>query len=150
MARHVAAHNAGLRGAAVGIAISKLERRALDDPALRSGCMLGDPFVCCDPCWHRWTCARVMEHLRGERFWQELDRGDFGLLKQGWHANLELVEAVVARVATGAGAVQVLIWAVETEQSLDDVVAILQTLDLNTRRVPRFSWLSRSAPCGVA
>lgn len=136
--------------AARGISISKLERRALDDVALQSGCSLADPYSCCDPCWHHWVCARLMEHLRGEQYWEELDRGDFGLLRKRWHANLELVTEVVARIATGADNVGVMIWAVDTQKPLDDVVAILRTLDVNARRVPRFPWLSRTAPCGHA
>jgi len=148
MSRLVTNHQARARSAAQGIAISKLERRALSDPALRAGCELGDPFVCCDPCWHRWVSARVMEHLRGECYWAELDCNDFGLLRKRWHANLELVEAVVEQVATGADTVRVLMWAVDSQRPLEDVVPILRTLDLNTRRVPRFAWLSPAAPCG--
>ena len=141
---------AAVRGAAQGIGISKLERRALDDVALRAGCSLAEAYECCDPCWHGWVCARVMEHLRGECYWWELDLGDFGLLKKRWHANLELVEAVVARVATGADTLHMLMWAVDTQQPLDEVVAILRTLDMNARQLPRFPWLSPAAPCGRA
>ena len=143
-------HEAATRGAAEGIGISKLERRALDDVALRAGCSLGEAYECCEPCWHGWVCARVMEHLRGECYWWELDLGDFGLLKKRWHANLELVENVVARVATGADTLHMLMWAVDTQQPFDEVVAILRTLDMNTRQLPRFPWLSPAAPCGRA
>lgn len=136
--------------AAQGIRISRLERRALDDVALRAGCSLLDPYTCCEPCWHQWVCARLMEHLRGERFWEELDRGDYGLLRQGWHANLELVEAVVTRMATGSDSIGVLTWATATEQPLDDVVAVLRTVDGNVRRLPRYRWLSAAPPCGRA
>lgn len=135
---------------AEGIRISKLERKALHDPALRSGCTLAEPYVCCDPCWQRWVCARLMEHLRGEQFWEELDHHDFGLLRQRWLADLELVEDVMAQVATGAASLQVLLWAVDTGRPLDDVVTVLRTLDLNRRRVPRLRWLSPTPPCGRA
>jgi len=135
---------------AEGIRIGKLERRALDDPALRAGCALAEPFVCCEPCWQRWVCARLMEHLRGEQWWEDLDRGDYGLLRERWHPNLELVEDVVARIAMGTGPLQVLVWAVETGRPLDDVVSVLRTLDVNVRRLPRFPWLSPTVPCGHA
>ena len=91
-----------------------------------------------------------MEHLRGERFWEELDRGDYGLLRRRWHANLELVEEVVTRMATGADSVRVLIWATEAGKPLDDVVAVLRTLDGNVQRLGRYRWLSPSPPCGRA
>ena len=111
---------------------------------------MAEPYVCCEPCWHGWVCARVMEHLRGECYWWELDLGDFGLLKKRWHVNLELLEEVVARIATGADTLHTLMWAVDTQQPLGEVVAILRTLDMNTRQLPRFSWLSPAVPCGRA
>jgi hypothetical protein len=50
----------------------------------------------------------------------------------------------------GAGPLQVLVWAVEAGHPLDDVVAVLRTLDVNARRLPRFPWLSPTVPCGHA
>jgi hypothetical protein len=139
------------RDAARGISISKLERRGLDDAAFRAGCSLLDPYACCEPCWHSWKCARLMEHLRGEQYWEELDHGDYGLLRRrSWHADFELVGEVVARVATGADTVAVLVWAAEKDKSLDGVAAILRTLDVNARRLARFDWLSWAPPCGRA
>ena len=133
-----------------GIAIGKLERKALDDPTLQAGCGLRSAYECCDPCWQQWLCARLMEHLHGERHWQELDRGDFGLLRRRWRGDLALLEQVVARIATGADVIAVLTWAVEREKPLEDVMAILRTLDPNGRRVARFAWLSWAPPCGRA
>ena len=111
---------------------------------------MGDPFVCCEPCWRRWVCARIMEHLRGDRWWGELDRGDFGILRNRWHPDLELVEEVLAQFAKGADVLHVLTWAVDMHQPLDRVYSILRTLDMNARRVPRFPWLSQTPPCGSA
>ena len=142
-------HETAVRGASQ-IYISKLERRALDDVALRAGCTLAEGYECCEPCWQSWVCARVMEHLRGERYWWELDLGDYGLLKKRWHANLDLVQDVITRIATGADTLHMLMWAVDTQQPFDDVVAILRTLDMNTRQLPRFPWMPLTAPCGRA
>jgi hypothetical protein len=150
MMRLTTGQDAATRGAAEGIGISELERRAMDDVAFRAGCSLAEAYVCCEPCWRGWVCARVMEHLRGECFWWELDLGDFGLLKRRWHANLELVESVVARIATGADTLHVLVWAVETQHPLEAVVTILRTLRMDARHLPRFPWLSPAAPCGRA
>jgi len=127
--------------------LGELERRALDDLALRAGCSSADKLACCDRCWHRWVRARFMEHLRGERYWGELDQGDFGLLRRRWHPNAELVGAIVTRIAAGAENLCVLTWAVDTAQPLDEVVAVLRVLDVNVRRLPRFSWLSRAVHC---
>ena len=143
-------HEVAPSSAALGIRVSKLERRALDDAALQAGCALRDDYACCEPCWHQWVCARLMEHLRGEQYWEELDCGDFGLLRYRWHDDMELVREVVARVAAGTDIVGVLVWAVEAQRPLAEVLAILRTLDLNARREPRFSWLSWAPPCGRA
>ena len=148
MARVMSHHDAVTPRAAEGIRIGRLERKALDDPGLRAGCTLAEPYVCCEPCWHRWVCARLLEHLRGEHCWEELDRADFGVLRGDWHANL--VEDVVARIAAGVEPLYVLVWAAETGRPLDDVAAVLRRLDLNGRRVRRFAWLSSSPPCGRA
>jgi hypothetical protein len=135
---------------AYGIRIDNLEPRALDDVALQAGCTLMDPYACCEPCWRRWVCARLMEHLRGERYWHEIDRGDFGLLRRRWHVSLELVTDVVARIAAGGDTIGILVWAVETDRALDDVVAVLRTLDVQARCLRRFPWLSEAPPCGRA
>jgi hypothetical protein len=130
-----------------GIGLSRLARRALDELPFRSGCSTADRLACCDRCWHRWVRARFVEHLRGEQYWEELDHGDFGLLRRPWHPNVDLVLEIVARIAAGAESLCILTWAVDTNQPLDDVVGILRTLDVNVRRLPRFPWLSRTTRC---
>ena len=91
--------------------------------------------------FERWWRARLIEHWSGDRYWRELDRGDFGILHRGLHPNRFLVADVVALLLTGGENLTVLAWAVETGRPLDDVVAILTALDLNAHRVPRYAWL---------
>ncbi len=127
--------------------LTELERRALDELALRAGCSAVDRLACCDRCWHRWVRARFMEHLHGTRYWEELDQGDFGLLRRRWHPNAALVTEIVTRIAAGAENLCVLMWAIDTGQPIDEVVAVLRVLDVNVRRLPRFAWLSRAVHC---
>jgi hypothetical protein len=98
----------------------------------------------------RWLRARLVEHWHGESFWHELDRGDFGILRRPIHPNATLVADVVTLLACGAENLTVLAWALETDQPLDDVVAILTVLDVNSRRAARFLWLLAPAPIGRA
>lgn len=136
-------------GAARGIGIGKLERKALDDVGFQAGCSMSEPFSCCDACWQRWVGARLVEHLRGERYWAELDRGDFGLLRR--RADLDLFEEVMDRVAAGADTLAVLGWAARAGRPFDGVAAILRMLGPDLRRLPRFPWLSRPVvSCGRA
>lgn len=94
----------------------------------------------------RWLRARLIEHWQGERYWAELDRGDFGILRRHIHPNRMLVADVVALLMSGGENLTVIVWALETGQPLDDVVEILTVLDVNARRVPRFRWLLTPAP----
>ena len=94
--------------------------------------------------------ARFIEHLRGERYWQELDRGDFALLRARFYPNGALVAEVVGLVGAGVENLSVIAWALEVRRPLDDVLAILTVLDINAHRIPRFVWLPSAAPCASA
>lgn len=94
----------------------------------------------------RWVRARLIDHWQGECYWAELDHGDFGILRRPIHPNRMLVADVAALLMAGGENLTVIAWALETDQPLDDVVAILTVLDVNARRVPRFRWLLTPAP----
>ena len=96
----------------------------------------------------RWLRTRLIEHWQGEHFWHELDRGDFAILRRSIHPNAGLVADIVALLMCGAENLTVIAWALETDQPLDDVVAILTALDVNSRRAARFLWLLAPAPVG--
>ena len=68
------------------------------------------------------------------------------MLRGSIHANHTLVSDVVALVLTGGENLTIVTWALETGQPLDDVVDILTLLDVNARRLPRFTCLSTSVP----
>ena len=91
--------------------------------------------------FERWLRGRLIEHWSGDRFWRELDRDDFGILSRGVHPDRVLVADVVAILLTGGENLTVIGWALETRRPLDDVIAILTTLDVNARRLPRYPWL---------
>ncbi|MEO6029079.1 MAG: hypothetical protein ABIR79_19610 [Candidatus Binatia bacterium] len=93
-----------------------------------------------------WLRARLIEHWQGECCWHELDRGDFGVLRRPVHPNRVLVADVVALLTCGAENLTVITWALETDQSLEDVVTILTRLDVNSRHAPRFLWLLAPPP----
>jgi hypothetical protein len=96
--------------------------------------------------FERWVRARLVEHWYGQCFWHELDRGDFGMLRGSIHANHPLVSDVVALILTGSENLTIITWALETGQPLEDVVAILTLLDVNARRLSRFTCLLTSVP----
>jgi hypothetical protein len=127
--------------------IGDLERRALADLAFRTRCSPSEPLGCCVRCFTRWLRARLVEHWRGERYWEDLDHGDFGLLQRPWHPDATLVADVVALLACGNENLTVIAWALETRRPLDQVVAILTVLDINGRRLPPYAWLTPTNHC---
>ncbi|GEM_PF-371251 len=85
--------------------------------------------------WRSWCRERWIEHLRGVRFWEELDQEDYGLLKRQFHDNLELAEKIVDRIRQGGENLDIIQWAREEHYSVDDVLKVLKILDINSRRL---------------
>lgn len=91
--------------------------------------------------WNTWLRARVMEHLNGEFFWEEIDRDDFGLLQNNFHPNQVLLQEIVIRIKDGRENLCIINWVIDTGRSLPDALAILRKIDINARRIPRFEFM---------
>jgi hypothetical protein len=85
--------------------------------------------------WCGYLRARWLEHLEGKRFWKELDRGDFGLLQRCFKENTLLLDRILDRLKTGQENLDIILWAIEWSLNCADVRAILQALDINSRRL---------------
>jgi CheY-like chemotaxis protein len=85
--------------------------------------------------WRSWCRERWVEHLHGERFWIELDKDDYGLLKKQFHDNLELAEAVMDRIKQGGENLDIIQWATEEGHDLEATIEVLKILDINARRI---------------
>ncbi|MCX7666888.1 MAG: hypothetical protein N2112_15250 [Gemmataceae bacterium] len=85
--------------------------------------------------WWRYLRARWMEHLEGVRFWIELDRGDFGLLRREFGEDTELMHEVFRRLKRGAENLDIIKWAYAEGLPMDRVCNILTSLDMNSRRL---------------
>lgn len=85
--------------------------------------------------WRGYLRARWLEHLEGNRYWIELDRGDFGLLKRGFGSDEELLHRIVDRLKVGQENLDVLCWAEANHIPTDPVCRILIALDINSRRL---------------
>jgi hypothetical protein len=121
--------------------VTPLERQAFEIFGNDACCLASDGEGCCDECFRRWLRARLMEHWRGDTFWRELDRDDFGLFAKSFHPDAGLVADVVVLIMAGHENLTILTWALETNRSVDHVVEILTVLDINARRIPRFPWM---------
>jgi hypothetical protein len=103
----------------------------------KAGCDLGEQAIrrWVKEHWWGYLRARWLEHLQGKQFWEELDRGDFGLLQRRFHENTLLLDRILDRLKSGKENLDIIIWALDWGICLDDVCTILQALDINSRRL---------------
>ena len=85
--------------------------------------------------WWDYLRARWVEHLEGRRFWVELDRNDFGLLQRQFWGNRILLDRILDRVKVGWENLNIIAWAQEWGMDMEAVLEILETLDMNSRRL---------------
>lgn len=85
--------------------------------------------------WRSWCRERWVEHLRGDRFWIELDKGDYGLLRRKFNENWNMIERIVERIKEGGENLDIIQWASDKGFEIDTVLDVLKTLDINSRRL---------------
>jgi hypothetical protein len=85
--------------------------------------------------WWGYLRARWLEHLQGMRFWVELDRGDFGLLKEHFQDNALLLDRILDRIKAGQENLDIICWAHDWNIPITPVLQILEALDINSRRL---------------
>jgi hypothetical protein len=84
--------------------------------------------------WNGYLRDRWLEHLQGRTFWIELDHDDFGLLQRAFQGS-PLYEDILARLTAGAENLNILTWAIDKSLPMDEVIRMLETLDINSRRI---------------
>jgi hypothetical protein len=103
----------------------------------KAGCDLGEQAIrrWVKEHWWGYLRARWLEHLEGKQFWEELDRGDFGLLQRRFHENTLLLDRILDRLKAGQENLDIILWGLAWGLNLTDVRDILQALDINSRRL---------------
>jgi hypothetical protein len=84
--------------------------------------------------WNDFLRYRWLEHLQGKTFWIELDPRDFGLLRTAFQAS-PLIDPILEHLKHGRENLDVILWAMQHRLPMDDVIQILETLDVNSRRI---------------
>jgi hypothetical protein len=84
--------------------------------------------------WNGFLRERWLEHLQGRAFWIELDHDDFGLLQREFQDS-PLIEPILERLIAGQENLDVITWALDLALQMDEVLDILETLDINSRRI---------------
>lgn len=84
--------------------------------------------------WNGFLREKWLEHLEGRTFWIELDHDDFGLLQRAFRDSL-LIGEILWRLKSGRENLDVLNWAIDEGLGTEEVLGILETLDINSRRI---------------
>ena len=84
--------------------------------------------------WNGFLREKWLEHLEGRNFWIELDHDDFGLLRRAFQEST-LIGEIVNRLKSGQENLDVLNWAIDENLDMVEVFEILETLDINSRRI---------------
>ena len=85
--------------------------------------------------WHAFVREHWLEHIRGEKFWNELDNNDFGIFRRDAKENEKLVDEIIAHLENGGENLDIIQWAISTNQDMNEVLRILGRLDLNAHRL---------------
>ena len=84
--------------------------------------------------WNGFLREKWLEHLEGRTFWIELDHDDFGLLQRSFQDS-DLIEEILRRLKSGQENLDILNWAIDLDLAMEEVLEILETLDINSRRI---------------
>lgn len=85
--------------------------------------------------WNGFLRARWMEHLQGKNYWMELDCIDFGLLRNEFLNDEQLLDRILERMKEGKENLDVIKWAMDWGIPVDRVVNILERLNVNSTRL---------------
>ncbi len=84
--------------------------------------------------WQGFLRDRWLQHLEGRAFWIELDQDDFGLLQREFQ-DTHLIKPIVQKLRRGEENLDILNWAIDHRLDMVEVFDILETLDINSRRL---------------
>jgi hypothetical protein len=84
--------------------------------------------------WNGFLRHRWLEHLQGKNFWIELDQGDYGLLRRAFCGS-PLIDPILEHFKQGRENLDIILWALTLDVSMNEVLEILEALDVNSRRI---------------
>lgn len=90
-----------------------------------------------DHYWNGWARSKLLEHLMGWRCWGAFGQESHGLLRRQSLAAMvdePTIELIGTMLADGAENLDIINWAVHTEQDLDPILLLLERIDINAKR----------------
>ena len=89
--------------------------------------------------WNGYLRAKLLEHLLGYKFWSEIDKGDFAIIQHAFVGQDVLLGHIIERLKVNQENLDILLWAQDGRVNTEEVIRILETLDINSRRLaPKF------------
>jgi len=85
--------------------------------------------------WFGYLRAKWLEHLQGTRYWIELDLGDYGFLRRAFPDDRELLNQIVEQLKNGKENLDLFCWAWDAGILSERVLKILESLNINSRRL---------------
>jgi hypothetical protein len=85
--------------------------------------------------WSGYLRARWIEHLQGKTRWIELDSRDYGLLQKELQEHALLLDRIIDRLKEGQENLDIIQWALDWHLPMNDVISILSTVDINSKRL---------------
>lgn len=87
--------------------------------------------------WPGFLRARWIEHMMGSRFWIELDRSEYGLLKKEFGEYRDTLDEIVEMLKSGGENLNIICWARRTKSPAEQekVRQILRLLKINDHRL---------------
>ena len=126
----------------VKLSIWEDARREIDNykwiASERAGCDLGEAAILSwiGNHWTGYLRARWIEHLQGKTFWIELDGGDFGFMQTSFQERKAiLLDRICDRLKVGQENLHIFLWALDWHIPMNDVFQVLDSLDINGKRL---------------
>jgi hypothetical protein len=88
-----------------------------------------------DSYWPTFYRSRLVQHLRGEAFFDEFEPECFGILSVGFGDVAGLLNAVLQRIKEGAENLDLLRWGLQEHVPLHPLMQVLIAANINGRRL---------------
>ncbi len=85
--------------------------------------------------WDGYLRARWIQHLEGRIFWTELGQHEYGFLKRQFQQHALLLDRISDFLKAGKENLDIILWAIDWNIDIEPVLAILQSLDMNSKRL---------------
>lgn len=85
--------------------------------------------------WRTYCCSRLVQHMRGDAFFDEYGAESFGIFSQSCDEPLALLDAVLEKIQQGAENLDLLCWGHQKHLPTNHLLNVLIAADINGHRL---------------